>query len=50
VSATGSGQSAGATRLFRHWHESDGLVSLAVLARKGWVRWQDEVAHRLIDD
>jgi sarcosine oxidase len=46
----GGGQSAGATRLFRHRHESDELVSLAVLARKAWVRWEDEVARRLIGD
>jgi sarcosine oxidase len=46
----GSGQSAGATRIFRHSHDSDALVSLAVSARSGWRTWEAEAGRRLIGD
>lgn len=46
----GAGQSAGATRTFRHRHDSDALVSLAVAARKGWLEWEREFGRRLIGD
>lgn len=36
----GAGQSAGETRLFRHQHDSDELVDLAVHARSLWQRWE----------
>jgi len=49
-SEPGAGQSAGATRIFRHAHDSDALVSLAVSARSSWRAWEDELDKRLIGD
>ena len=49
----GSGQSAGRTRVFRHGHDDERLVRLAVRARAEWERledeleeWQLEVTHQ----
>jgi len=36
----GRGQSAGATRTFRHGHEDRDLVEFALLAREGWRAWE----------
>jgi sarcosine oxidase len=46
----GGGQSAGTTRLFRHTHDSDPLVLLALSARNAWKKWEDELGRRLIGD
>jgi glycine/D-amino acid oxidase-like deaminating enzyme len=44
----GSGQSAGRTRVFRHGHDDDRLISLAVRARVGWQRLEEELGARLL--
>ena len=49
-SEPGAGQSAGSTRIFRHAHDSDALVSLAVSARSSWRAWENELGNRLIGD
>jgi sarcosine oxidase len=38
----GSGQSAGRTRVFRHGHDDERLVALAVRARMEWERLEEE--------
>src|SRR2546430_6584236 len=43
----GQGQSAGATRAFRHRHEDRDLVDLALVARRGWHALEAR-AHRLL--
>ena len=44
----GSGQSAGRTRVFRHGHDDERLVSLAVRAREVWERLEAELGVRLL--
>jgi sarcosine oxidase len=44
----GSGQSAGRTRVFRHGHDDDRLVALAVRARVEWERLERELGVRLL--
>ena len=44
----GSGQSAGRTRVFRHGHDDDRLVALAVRAREEWKRLEEELGVRLL--
>ena len=44
----GSGQSAGRTRVFRHGHDDERLVRLAVRARGEWERLEDELGARLL--
>jgi sarcosine oxidase len=46
--APGSGQSAGRTRVFRHGHDDERLVRLAVRARAEWERLEDELGTRLL--
>jgi sarcosine oxidase len=44
----GSGQSAGRTRVFRHGHDDERLVRLAVLARGEWGRLEEELGALLL--
>jgi sarcosine oxidase len=44
----GWGQSAGRTRVFRHGHDDERLVRLAVRARAEWERLEDELGVRLL--
>jgi sarcosine oxidase len=46
--APGSGQSAGRTRVFRHGHDDERLVRLAVRARGEWERLEEELGVRLL--
>ena len=46
--APGSGQSAGRTRVFRHGHDEERLVRLAVRARAEWERLEEELGARLL--
>ncbi len=46
--APGSGQSAGRTRVFRHGHDDERLVRLAVRARAEWERLEGELGTRLL--
>jgi sarcosine oxidase len=46
--APGSGQSAGRTRVFRHGHDDQRLVRLAVRARAEWERLEGELGSRLL--
>src|SRR3954454_8364918 len=48
AAAPGSGQSAGRTRGFRHGHDDEELVRLAVRARGEWERLEDELGVRLL--
>jgi sarcosine oxidase len=48
AAAPGSGQSAGRTRVFRHGHDDERLVRLAVRARAEWERLEDEFGTRLL--
>ena len=48
AAAPGSGQSAGRTRVFRHGHDDERLVRLAVRARVEWERLEDEFGARLL--
>jgi len=48
MAAPGSGQSAGRTRVFRHGHDDQRLVRLAVLARVEWERLERELGVRLL--
>jgi sarcosine oxidase len=48
AAALGSGQSAGRTRVFRHGHDDERLVSLAVRARGEWERLEGELGARLL--
>ena len=48
AAAPGSGQSAGRTRVFRHWHDDERLVRLAVRARAEWERLEGELGGRLL--
>ena len=44
----GAGQSAGRTRVFRHGHDDERLVSLAIRARADWERLEGELGVRLL--
>jgi sarcosine oxidase len=44
----GSGQSAGRTRVFRHGHDDERLVALAVRARLEWERLEEELGAQLL--
>ena len=44
----GEGQSAGRTRLFRHRHADERLISLAVAARQGWLEWEARASMELL--
>ena len=44
----GSGQSAGRTRVFRHGHDDERLVRLAVRALGEWARLEEELGVRLL--
>ncbi|HEX6651114.1 MAG TPA: FAD-binding oxidoreductase, partial [Thermoleophilaceae bacterium] len=44
----GAGQSAGRTRVFRHGHDDERLVAMAVRARAEWERLEDELGVRLL--
>jgi sarcosine oxidase len=46
--APGSGQSAGRARVFRHGHDDERLVRLAVRARAEWERLEGELGTRLL--
>ena len=46
--APGSGQSAGRTRVFRHGHDDERLVRMAVRARAEWERLEEELGVRLL--
>ena len=48
AAAPGSGQSAGRTRVFRHGHDDERLVQLAVRARAEWERLEGELGARLL--
>jgi sarcosine oxidase len=48
AAAPGSGQSAGRTRVFRHGHDDERLVRLAVRAREEWERLEQELGVRLL--
>jgi sarcosine oxidase len=48
AAAPGSGQSAGRTRVFRHGHDDERLVALAVRARAEWERLEEELGVRLL--
>ena len=48
AAAPGSGQSAGRTRIFRHGHDDERLVRLAVRARSEWERLEGELGTRLL--
>ena len=48
AAVAGSGQSAGRTRVFRHGHDDERLVRLAVRARREWERLEDELGARLL--
>ncbi|MET0811232.1 MAG: FAD-dependent oxidoreductase [Thermoleophilaceae bacterium] len=48
AAAPGSGQSAGRTRVFRHGHDDERLVRLAVQARPAWERLEEELGIRLL--
>jgi sarcosine oxidase len=48
AAAPGSGQSAGRTRVFRHGHDDERLVRLAVRARGEWERLEEELGVRLL--
>jgi glycine/D-amino acid oxidase-like deaminating enzyme len=48
AAAPGAGQSAGRTRVFRHGHDDERLVRLAVRARGEWERLEDELGARLL--
>ena len=48
AAAPGAGQSAGRTRVFRHGHDDERLVRLAVRARAEWERLESELGARLL--
>ena len=48
AAAPGAGQSAGRTRVFRHGHDDERLVRLAVRARVEWERLEDELHKPLL--
>jgi len=44
----GQGQSGGLTRTFRHRHDDERVVALAIEARAGWRRWEQRCSRRLL--
>ena len=48
AAAPGSGQSAGRTRVFRHGHDDERLVGLAVRARAEWERLEQDLGVRVL--
>src|SRR5439155_26359448 len=46
----GDAQSGGLTRIFRHRHDDERLVELAVEARSGWRRWEARSGRRLLGE
>jgi sarcosine oxidase len=44
----GQAQSGGLTRIFRHRHDDERLIDLAVKARQGWQRWEERSGRRLL--
>lgn len=48
AAAPGSGQSTGRTRVFRHGHDDERLVRLAVRARTEWARLEAELGASLL--
>jgi sarcosine oxidase len=48
VAAPGSGQSAGRTRVFRHGHDDERLMRLAIRARGEWERLESELGTALL--
>ena len=48
AAAPGAGQSAGRTRVFRHGHDDERLVRLAVRARAEWERLEEELGVPLL--
>lgn len=48
VGTPGHAQSGGLTRIFRHRHDDEQLVALAVQAREGWRRWEQRCGRRLL--
>jgi sarcosine oxidase len=48
AAAPGSGQSAGRTRVFRHGHDDERLVRLAVRARAEWERLEGALGRQLL--
>lgn len=44
----GQAQSGGLTRIFRHRHDDERLIGLAVEARQGWQRWEARGGRRLL--
>ena len=48
IAPPGSGQSAGRTRVFRHGHDDERLIRLAVRARVEWERLEGELSARLL--
>jgi glycine/D-amino acid oxidase-like deaminating enzyme len=44
----GHAQSGGLTRVFRHRHDDERLVALAVEAGAGWRRWEERAGRRLL--
>lgn len=49
-SRPGDGQSAGRTRQFRHLHQDPALIELAASARRGWLRWEEELGLTLLGE
>lgn len=48
--APGGSQSAGESRVFRHAHADPRQTDLAIQARDGWRRWEEEFGYKLISD
>src|SRR2546423_557127 len=48
VARPGDAQSGGLTRVFRHRHDEERLVELAVEAGRGWRRWEERSGRRLL--
>ena len=44
----GQGQSAGQVRLFRHRHDDERLIRLALAARQGWMEWESRASTELL--
>ncbi|GLW93368.1 NAD(P)/FAD-dependent oxidoreductase [Actinokineospora globicatena] len=44
----GAGLSGGLTRTFRHRHDSEALVAMAVEGRRGFARWEERLGRELI--
>lgn len=48
VATPGHAQSGGLTRIFRHRHDDERLVALAVQARRAWQQWEQRCGRRLL--